>query len=907
MKKKISFGKTAILRTIGIIICLFALIVLFSGESFLAPLTHLFLNIFGFVGFWILVPVLFIFGFYLVLRQQLMKFRFDITLWGLLLLVVSFLILGSSWGSEGMSVNILDKQYIVSMFTKGENYVYLSFSSPSCLDIYESLSKDSVNIANVHLGGGYLGFIFCGALNSAFTPIGTTIVSWLLVVISVLLVLNRQIKKLFNYIKGGKQRRKAREDVYSHYQENEHENKIVEFTDQNDNFSEEPEFDNNLAMRTFNSNQSFTEPVFSFSEEEDNSSQFISPSPSKPISQNPVSSNNANTNQVVTNDNVLKDTYIEHKDIDNSFEEPKLFDNNDTLDDDIEEESDSNYESSKEVIETINSNNYDEIDDDDIEDEPDYEVEEPKVVEVKPQPTVVAPKEHSPLAKKAVIKPHIKLPPVDLLDVIEATDDDKENEEANQDRIRRIEKTFSDMGVAAHVTGQTVGPCFTRFAIQTDPGVSITKVTNLVKDLRIRLQGLPLRLEEVVYGKDYSGLELPNSVRKTVGLRETIEYFNENNLKQYEIPFGKDINGDIVHGVINSFPHMLVAGGTGSGKSIFMHSIILTLIMRNDPSDLRLMLIDPKSVEMNFYEDIPHLMCPIISDHHEAKNAFDKLVNLMNERYALLKEYKVQNIEQFNKIAVEKGLEKIPLIVAFIDEYADINENCKEIRSPIATLAGKARAAGISLVIATQRPSVNVLDGVIKGNIPTRVALKVSSGVDSNVILDEYGAEDLLGNGDMIVKSEKLKGNTKPRVQGCFVSNEEIVRVTDYLRAQAKPEYFPEFLCLKDKTDEIITKDDLSAPIDRDAQKEAGDLKLLELIKKDVVHQEFYSVSKIQRQYSVGFNRAGKLFDMLVNDGYVERDGTSRGCKVLIHESKESSEVTSGDASKLYVDEEDND
>ena len=506
---------------------------------------------------------------------------------------------------------------------------------------------------------------------------------------------------------------------------------------------------------------------------------------------------------------------------------------------------------------------------------------------------------------KAVIKPPFKLPPLNLLDYHENLEDLTKNDESCKSRTELLNQIFAQMNVGAEVVGYTVGPSVTRYDVKTNSNVSVAAVKRIEQDISVRLGGVLVRFVPIVLGKATSGLEMENEIRTNVGLRESIEKLPQGEKYLGNIPFGKDISGELVQANLKDFPHLLVAGATGSGKSIFVHSCIISLLMRNTPDQLRLVLIDPKKVEMNFYKEIPHLLCPNISDPNQAKVALNKLVDEMERRYNLFEENNVRDIKGFNAFAKEHGIQPLPTIVVFVDEYADLSENCKDVRTPVVKIAAKARSAGIHLVIATQRPSVNVIDGVIKANLPTHVALMVSNAFDSSTIIGEGGAESLLGNGDMIVECSAINRQIKPRVQGCFVSEAEISRVTNYLREQAKPEYDPNFLDLTDHSNDIPSGGQ-EIVVDTAALKEASEDQLYKQIKSDLAHKEYCSISFIQRTYGVGFPKAGRMFNRLIQDGIVAPQGDARGSKVLVHDMEQSEGVTSIDESHVYEDNDSN-
>jgi S-DNA-T family DNA segregation ATPase FtsK/SpoIIIE len=345
---------------------------------------------------------------------------------------------------------------------------------------------------------------------------------------------------------------------------------------------------------------------------------------------------------------------------------------------------------------------------------------------------------------------------------------------------------------------------------------------------------------------------------------------------------------------------MLVGGATGSGKSIFLHGIIMSLIMRNRPEELKLVIVDPKHVEMVKYKDIPHLLCPVINEPSEAKVCFQKLTDEMERRYTLFELSGVSNIRQFNEeYAPQAGLAKLPFIVVVVDEYADLSDSCKGIGDLVLRIAQKARAAGIHLIIATQRPSVQVIPGLIKANLPTRVALSMAKSVDSSTILGEGGAEELVGHGDMLVDCQAISRNGYIRCQGCLVDNREIKEVTDFIKGEMPVVYDPNFLDLTDHEAEAKAQEAYASQQTKDDDRLTSVDDFYEkTVKPAVMAQEYTSISRIQREFGVGFPRAGRLFAQLQQEGIVaaapETAGSSKGCRVLRHGGDLPANGTSG-------------
>lgn len=497
------------------------------------------------------------------------------------------------------------------------------------------------------------------------------------------------------------------------------------------------------------------------------------------------------------------------------------------------------------------------------------------------QPEIVKPAPVTPVAEKKPIK---WVPPsTALLENLEIQGAIEENERVAEERMAMINEVFDDFRVGARCVSYVIGPAVTRYNIEYGSNVSVRSVEKLVEDISVRLRGVIARFETIVTGQKYSGLEIPNAKITAVSYKEVFEQLPDPKKHPLAVMFGKNIDGKCVGADFDEFPHILVAGTTGSGKSIFNHSLVCTLISRNSPEDLRLVLIDPKQVELAKYEDLPHLLCPIINDANVAKLTLSKLCDEMNRRYGVLKSTGCSNLTQYNEIREENpSLEKLPYIVVFIDEYADLVDNCKDISQPIVSLAQKARAAGIHMLIATQRPSTNIITGTIKSNLPTSVALRVRSFVDSTTILGEGGAEKLLGRGDMLVFTP-LVDSIPVRMQGCYIQNKEILRIVGYLKEHYPVNYDPNFCNLEDAASQAAG-DFIGSPEFQNSQ-EAGEENKYQSIKEWVMASEYMSMSRIQRECGVGFNRAGRFFKRLQDEGVVgtETEG-NKGCPVLVHD-----------------------
>ncbi|MBQ9457310.1 MAG: hypothetical protein IJU64_02230 [Bacilli bacterium] len=500
--------------------------------------------------------------------------------------------------------------------------------------------------------------------------------------------------------------------------------------------------------------------------------------------------------------------------------------------------------------------------------------------------------------------PPYQLPSLDLLQDIQNAQNLEEMERDCEEKTLIINQAYQDLHAGAHVVSHIIGPSVTQFAIQADSDVSVSTLGRFVKDIEVRLGGVPTRFAERVSGMSTCALEVANLVSRTIPLKELVAALPPLNEKNNMLfPFGEDITGKVRYADLTELPHMLVAGTTGSGKSVFIHSVLFSLLMRNRPEELKLMLIDPKRVEMNKYRDLPHLLCPIIKEPSEAKVAFKKLCDLMDRRYKMFEEANVQGIRDYNEdYCVYAHKRKMPFIVAVVDEYADLVGAEKDIANYVLRIGQKARAAGIHMIVATQRPDVKVITGTIKANLPTRVALTVASSVDSKTVLDAIGAEDLNGRGDMLIDCVQVAKKEFVRAQGAFVTSTDMRVIGDFIRNQMAPAYDPDFLNLKDEEDNIpgsVSSNSGGGGFDPGLSesalaniKAAGDEEKYQMIKEAVMAREFTSISQIQRDYGVGFPRAGKIYSRLLKEGIISLDtpNSSKGAKVVVHSASAAPE-----------------
>ena len=490
------------------------------------------------------------------------------------------------------------------------------------------------------------------------------------------------------------------------------------------------------------------------------------------------------------------------------------------------------------------------------------EVEKPKVSKPKESTVTETPKPDP-----------INVEQEDFIDLLDKKIDD--SSEVTKDYLENLAENLvnklEEFGIEGRVEGSLPGPVITRFEISLAPGTKASQVSNIANDLARSLAVKSVRVVEVIEGKSSIGIEIPNPKRKVVTLYSSIHQHATDTLNPLEFCIGKDIAGESAKIDLQQLPHLLIAGTTGSGKSVGVNTILLNLLRNNSPANLKLLLIDPKMLELSVYDDIPHLITPVITDMQKAANGLNWCVKEMDKRYKLMSILGVRNLEGYNQKAAKPSsipqeqkellleeldgdIKSLPYIVVVIDELADLMMvTGKKVEQLIARLAQKARASGIHLAIATQRPSVDVITGLIKANIPSRMSFLVSSKVDSRTILDQGGAEQLLGKGDMLFIEP---GTSIPkRIHGAFVKDDEVQKITKYLRETGKPEYIEEVtkaIEIQELQSDSDTDDDL--------YNEAVEF---------VVETRRASISSIQRKFRIGYNRAARLIETMEENGIV--------------------------------------
>ena len=471
---------------------------------------------------------------------------------------------------------------------------------------------------------------------------------------------------------------------------------------------------------------------------------------------------------------------------------------------------------------------------------------------------------------------HYEYPPIELLSK-PSKKTLKGGAKALTDTATKLQKTLYSFGVSAKVENVSVGPAITRYELKPAEGVRVSKIANLADDIALNLAAETIRIEAPIPGKQAVGIEVPNKEKEAVHLREVLDSEDfKNNKSKLSIALGKDVAGNVQLADIAKMPHVLIAGSTGSGKSVCINTIITSIIYHAKPSEVKFVMVDPKVVELSVYNGIPHLLIPVVTDPRKAAGALAWAVQEMDDRYNKFASKGVRDLKGYNK-AIEKENEagKLPQIVIIIDELADLMMVAKnDVEDAICRLAQKARAAGMHLVIATQRPSVDVITGLIKANIPSRIAFAVSSQVDSRTILDSVGAEKLLGKGDMLYFPS---GAPKPsRVQGAFVSDEEVEKIVDFIKSNGTATYNEDIL----ESIENTNKSDKELAQEQAADDDTDPF-LMDAI-QTVVETGQASTSFIQRRFKVGYARAGRIIDQMEERGIISGYQGSKPREVLM-------------------------
>ena len=485
--------------------------------------------------------------------------------------------------------------------------------------------------------------------------------------------------------------------------------------------------------------------------------------------------------------------------------------------------------------------------------------------------------DHGELKTDTIVNKSYKKPPLSLLDPIKSTD-----QSTDRDLIKKntqvLQSTFKSFGVKVIIKKAILGPTITRYEVQPAVGVKVSRIVNLADDLALALAAKDIRIEAPIPGKPFIGIEVPNRATSVVSFKDVMEHQDAKAKKDpMNVPLGKDVTGSTISANLAKMPHLLIAGSTGSGKSVAINTILASILMKARPEDVKLVLIDPKMVELSVYNGVPHLLIPVVTDAKLASNALRKVVKEMERRYKLFAAGGVRNMGEYNQKVAENNQDKskpamkpLPYILVVVDELSDLMMvGGHDVEGAIVRLGQMARAAGIHMILATQRPSVDVITGLIKANVPSRISFAVSSGVDSRTILDQTGAEKLLGRGDMLYMPI---GASKPeRIQGAYIASDEVERVIDWVKKQQKVDY--------DET--MIPKKGESSSASDNGNDEPEDKfynQAVDLVRR----QQTASVSMLQRRFRIGYNRAARIVDEMEAKGIVGPSEGSKPRQVLV-------------------------
>ena len=485
--------------------------------------------------------------------------------------------------------------------------------------------------------------------------------------------------------------------------------------------------------------------------------------------------------------------------------------------------------------------------------------------------------DHGELKTDTIVNKSYKKPPLSLLDPIKSTD-----QSTDRDLIKKntqvLQSTFKSFGVKVIIKKAILGPTITRYEVQPAVGVKVSRIVNLADDLALALAAKDIRIEAPIPGKPFLGIEVPNRATSVVSFKDVMEHQDAKAKKDpMNVPLGKDVTGSTISANLAKMPHLLIAGSTGSGKSVAINTILASILMKARPEDVKLVLIDPKMVELSVYNGVPHLLIPVVTDAKLASNALRKVVKEMERRYKLFAAGGVRNMGEYNQKVAENNQDKskpamkpLPYILVVVDELSDLMMvGGHDVEGAIVRLGQMARAAGIHMILATQRPSVDVITGLIKANVPSRISFAVSSGVDSRTILDQTGAEKLLGRGDMLYMPI---GASKPeRIQGAYIASDEVERVIDWVKKQQKVDY--DETMIPKKGESSSASDNGNDEPEDEFYNQAVDL---------VRRQQTASVSMLQRRFRIGYNRAARIVDEMEAKGIVGPSEGSKPRQVLV-------------------------
>ncbi len=830
---------------IGVMLLLVSLIGLLGKGPVGQFLQYCFVFVFG--NFYFLVYGYLIFlSMYLIISKKLFVMKVNMYLFGAILILFSFLIGASSTNVE------------LSISNFSNSYINMLNSTPG-ISLFNISSFDSIS----YTGGGYLGYMLRGFLNTCFTSVGTSITVGVFAFVGLSIYLKDFV---IYFIKFYKSLRKRQIEKKQKKIEDEKNNRTVSMIEDNEKeTTSDSQSENNKDTSTSKVNV-------------DSTSTKLNENNSLKLNESQTSTNNnveaKKEPEPIIFEEIKKEPEMELfvNDLEDKTNNSSFSSETIKVEDKVEPEvvvTNTSKFDPFEPIETVVSKPaevYKEKEETDIDFFKDVKDEKP---EIKKQEAIVGAQQFEHEEKKPLYSTY-QYPPISILRNPQNDDVSLENRIIAETRLNKINELFQQFKIGANAISYTIGPSCTRFNIKMNPGVKVNVLSSIQNEIAINLGGnKTVRLELVVEGRDTSSIEIGNAKIASVSYKECLQAIsNKTSAKdKLLIPLGKGIEGNVVTVSIDELPHLLVAGTTGSGKSVFINTVITTLLMRNRPDELKLMLIDPKKVEFSKYNELPHLLCPVITEAVEGKNALKKLVEEMENRYSLfLTNGKgCSKISEYNELADSLGYDKLPNIVMICDEFSDfMSEYGKEIEPLIKRLAQKARACGIYLIICTQRPSVNVITGDIKAVVPSRIALLVPQVVDSRIIVDEGGAESLLGNGDMLARIPHH--NSLVRVQGAYINNLEIISVCDFIKKQCPVDYNPNF-------ENLMMQDDLGMVPQMDGFNRKQKDVLHEKAKYHVIESRIASTSNLQSYFGIGYARADHILNCLEDEQVIKRSG----------------------------------
>ncbi len=903
LKDKIS--KNQLYTAIGLFLVLFSLIGMVNYTVVAQFITYCIAFLFGTIGAYFVYLLIFLYGLSLAISKNAWV-KMSFVVGGMFLVLLGILIIFANSTYTKGSAYLTFNGYLLDGTDGGQTFKKC-FEQSLATSIFPRISYTQ----NV----GFIGLLLVCIINSTMSNIGSYCFGGVFISLGTVFILLKYVVKFGRYLKSyisllkKKQKMQVYKDAKDIEIDDQKEIEIKKEITTKSSIDIVSDFVNDTVKNDSSSNETKNDEVNPTPAYEDNSSRFYSDIPNsyglkkatfdfgEDDIENPINNSfNNGFNKVEEKVEPIKEEKQEEKQFENDYfkpskeEEIKL----DLKHDEIKiSEYNPNirsiYDEEKGVASSYEERTP-EVEEEKEETKEEIEEIKPSVLtrmEIKPTENKVERKGDNMFAPRVTNtdrrrKHPYSYPPIDILMTRDSTLNTSENVAVNNERVKIINEFFENFNLGAKVEGYDIGPGITRFNISTENGISVRNFDTKMEDLSRQLMGEKCRFLSVVKGKTTSGIEIRNAKTNVVSFKEVMKDLPKINEGKYTglcVAFGKDINGKLIYVDFQKLTHLLVTGTSGSGKSVFLHSMMISLLMRNTPDELRFIIVDPKIVEFSKYRDLPHLLCPIIKEPEQALNILNKLIDEMNYRYNLMEDRDFNDIKDYNKdYCIPNKIPTIPNIVVILDEYGDLVDNCPAVSKAVLTLSGKARACGIHLVIATQSPRTSIISGPIKNNFPTRVALLCAGVNDSINVIDCGGAEKLAGNGDMLLKCPLFANDGLLRIQGALIDNKEIKDVIEYIRNRYPNEYDEKFQeCLISKQTQIDEES-------QDERRERANDELYNEVEKYALEFEYFSISKITRKFSVGFNKASRLFEQLVENGVVEKTvgpSNSKGSKVI--------------------------